>query len=221
MHETLRSFIDPANIPKKYGGELDFNFGDMPVLDPVLEDVITWKNGNKDFPPGPMYWEDKGDFIELEARGSVDGRERRETIAAVRKTAKQRQEEEDEKERQEAAHPEHKSSADAEGLLKVPTVDEVMEKTATDADNHDAAHVVENGKLVPADNPEPISFVTVSDGLNTLTLKDEAKIETISKHHAEAPRRKSIDSQRSKSSKGSRRSRKLKDRLKGKSHHKE
>jgi hypothetical protein len=86
MESTLRSFIDPANIPKKYGGELDFTFGDMPKLDPALKDVLTWENGHTDFPHGPLYWIDKGEYIELKAVGSVDKVDRDETICKVKKT---------------------------------------------------------------------------------------------------------------------------------------
>ncbi|KAK9264412.1 hypothetical protein V1519DRAFT_427423, partial [Lipomyces tetrasporus] len=64
MNATLESFIDPANLPNKYGGELDFEFGQMPVLDPAT---------------------DKGDYIEATAVGAMDDQERREKFCTARK----------------------------------------------------------------------------------------------------------------------------------------
>jgi hypothetical protein len=88
MQETLKKFIEPKNIPKKYGGELDFQFGQLPVLDPALEDVITWHGEYRDFPVGPLYWEDKGDHIQLVAVGSVNHKERYEVVCTVRKSVR-------------------------------------------------------------------------------------------------------------------------------------
>ncbi|KAK9234522.1 CRAL/TRIO domain-containing protein [Lipomyces kononenkoae] len=85
MKATLELFIDPANIPKKYGGELDFEFGQTPVLDPGLKDALQWEGSYKDFPPGPIYWKDKDDHIEAIAVGSVGSKERDEIICTVRK----------------------------------------------------------------------------------------------------------------------------------------
>ncbi|KAK9366599.1 CRAL-TRIO domain-containing protein [Lipomyces kononenkoae] len=85
MKATLELFIDPANIPKKYGGELDFEFGQMPILDPGLKDLLRWEGTYKDFPSGPIYWKDEGDHIEAIAVGSVGSKEREEVICKVRK----------------------------------------------------------------------------------------------------------------------------------------
>ncbi|KAJ8103719.1 hypothetical protein POJ06DRAFT_242662 [Lipomyces tetrasporus] len=48
MNATLESFIDPANLPNKYGGELDFEFGQMPVLDPAVKNALTWEGSYED-----------------------------------------------------------------------------------------------------------------------------------------------------------------------------
>jgi len=56
VKRTLESFIDPVNIPEKYGGELEFVFGDMPVSDPALESFVSWKGKEPGFPAGPLYW---------------------------------------------------------------------------------------------------------------------------------------------------------------------
>ncbi|KAK9372341.1 CRAL-TRIO domain-containing protein [Lipomyces chichibuensis] len=87
MKATLESYIDPADLPKQYGGELDFEFGQAPVLDPALKDVLKWEGSYTDFPHGPIYWSDKGDHIEAVAVGHVNQNERRDTICTVRKTA--------------------------------------------------------------------------------------------------------------------------------------
>lgn len=43
MLPTLSNFIDPENIPQKFGGKLDFRFGDLPSVDPAYADKIEWK----------------------------------------------------------------------------------------------------------------------------------------------------------------------------------
>jgi len=47
----LRKFIDNKNIPKAYGGELDFNFEDEPNLDQDAKDVIG------EMPKGPVIFQ--------------------------------------------------------------------------------------------------------------------------------------------------------------------
>lgn len=87
MKTTLEAFIDPKNIPKKYGGELEFQFGDMPILDPELEKVLEWEGGRKDFPQGPMFWQMEGEKMRGVAVGSVGegGVMRREDVCLVRR----------------------------------------------------------------------------------------------------------------------------------------
>lgn len=195
MQSTLRKFIDPANIPKKFGGELDFEFGKMPALDPSLKDLITWEGSHTDFPRGPLFWHDRGDYIELEAVGSVDKQERREMICKMRKPA-----------------PDHVYSEKQNGealagvtlqrselrpdLLRAPTEKEDLPSaTAGVADRKgDAVAVavpapevasaepkvaVEAGELVPASRSEPMSFVTAVDNLNILSVKDEKPVQEV------------------------------------------
>lgn len=91
---TLESFIEPANIPKKYGGELEFEFGDHPNLDPAVQDVTEWEIGSHDFPYGPVRWvnlepgvrwEDSrgGEKMKAVAVGSVDEKQRKQDICTV------------------------------------------------------------------------------------------------------------------------------------------
>lgn len=37
---TLLQYMDEENIPTKYGGKLDFKFGDMPILEPAIADSL-------------------------------------------------------------------------------------------------------------------------------------------------------------------------------------
>lgn len=78
---VLTSFIDPSNIPTKYGGTLDFSWGDAPNLDPVIRDAADWEGAAKEnpaFPRGPAYWRpiDGGKRVECVAVGSVGKVER-------------------------------------------------------------------------------------------------------------------------------------------------
>lgn len=84
----LTSYIDPANIPKKYGGTLEFGWGDMPNLDPVIVDTADWEGTAKEnpaFPKGPAYWRpiDGGRRLECVAVGSVDKKERCERVCTI------------------------------------------------------------------------------------------------------------------------------------------
>ncbi|EGO59634.1 hypothetical protein NEUTE1DRAFT_145598 [Neurospora tetrasperma FGSC 2508] len=75
---TLEEFIDPKNIPKQYGGELDFTWGDQPKTDPYIKETVKWENGLKDFPEGPKYWRPTADGTRVEcvAVGSEGGKQR-------------------------------------------------------------------------------------------------------------------------------------------------
>lgn len=37
---VLRTFIDPKDLPRSYGGELDWKFGDLPVLDDAAKAAL-------------------------------------------------------------------------------------------------------------------------------------------------------------------------------------
>lgn len=85
MLPTLTSFIDPANIPLQYGGQLDFGWGDAPRLDPKIQELAAWEDGFTDFPRGPLYWVpiDDGKRLACLARGSVDKKERNERVCTI------------------------------------------------------------------------------------------------------------------------------------------
>ncbi|KAF2100002.1 CRAL/TRIO domain-containing protein, partial [Rhizodiscina lignyota] len=89
MKSTLEQYIDPENIPKKYGGELDFEFGMMPVLEPAITEHLKWSNPNKQkgqntIPTGPLKWTDAASSKELElvAVGTNNGIPRKQVVAS-------------------------------------------------------------------------------------------------------------------------------------------
>ena len=88
-YRTLQTFIDPSNIPKKYGGQLVYEYGMPPILDPAEEAHISWAGSNTahadgKWPMGPMKWVpgEKGTLLAM-AVGSIDGKERREVVATL------------------------------------------------------------------------------------------------------------------------------------------
>lgn len=87
VKSTMESFIDIRNIPKKYGGELDFEWGALSKPDPAWEGIVQWENGHTGFPTGPLLWEDVdgGERMACISYGRVDGKDRRETICTIPK----------------------------------------------------------------------------------------------------------------------------------------
>ncbi|PYH48769.1 SEC14 family lipid-binding protein [Aspergillus saccharolyticus JOP 1030-1] len=82
---TLTTFMEPSSIPKQYGGDLDWKWGDMPNFDEEARQVI----GALETPPaegetkptfikGPVLF--NGDNIEI--LGKVNGESRKSTIPA-------------------------------------------------------------------------------------------------------------------------------------------
>ena len=79
----MSEFIDPINIPKKYGGQLDWSFGDMPKLDDELLELAggELKQG---LPIGPIKWVESSDGkLRIVAVGSKDAQRRETPIASV------------------------------------------------------------------------------------------------------------------------------------------
>lgn len=86
---TLETFIEKRNIPKKYGGDLDYSFGQLGIPDPAWEGVVEWDNGYKSFPTGPMIWEDvegNPDRVQCVALGYKDGKARHERVCTIPRT---------------------------------------------------------------------------------------------------------------------------------------
>ncbi|KAK9335537.1 CRAL-TRIO domain-containing protein [Lipomyces starkeyi] len=141
MKATLESYIDPANLPKQYGGELDFEFGQAPVLDPALKDVLKWEGSYTDFPHGPIYWSDKGDHIEATAVGHVGHNERRDTVCTVQKiTQRQSLTNKNVNGDTPGRSPSTKSELRSD-LPITTTVDELVPVTLSDANSHSPSEV--------------------------------------------------------------------------------
>lgn len=78
-YRRLTELIDPANIPKDYGGTMEWNFGDLPNLDPAI--VESYGIESSKWPIGPIKLE--GDDI-VALGNFADGKPRREVIGTFR-----------------------------------------------------------------------------------------------------------------------------------------
>ncbi|KAI9152159.1 phosphatidylinositol transporter [Paramyrothecium foliicola] len=87
---TLEAFIEPRNIPKRYGGELDYEFGSLASTDPAWDGVVRWENGHSSFPGGPLVWEDVTvdgeDRLACIALGSKGGQKQKVTVCTIPRT---------------------------------------------------------------------------------------------------------------------------------------
>ncbi|CAD6446356.1 7dee53d0-67d9-42c7-8f47-e25709e75d5c [Sclerotinia trifoliorum] len=180
VKSTLESFIEPRNIPKKYGGELEFEFGDMPTLDPALEAVATWNGtGTRAFPGGPLYWVNTKDqeSIQAIAVGSIEKKQRREEVCKVKKAIK---DSDNMGTIATDATTETELPISAE-LLEVPTAaPSIMTTTsATDSPMNQEIpkeeSVIQNGHSVSSTRPELETFHTAQDGLNNLSITEPAE----------------------------------------------
>ncbi|KAF2859533.1 CRAL/TRIO domain-containing protein, partial [Piedraia hortae CBS 480.64] len=90
LREQLEEHIHIDNIPVKYGGKLEWNFGDMPYLDPNIVQSMTWnedttEKGHRTLPKGPIKWQyDQDGSMVATAIGTVTGRPRASVIAGLR-----------------------------------------------------------------------------------------------------------------------------------------
>lgn len=78
--------MDVSSIPKKYGGDLDFECGMMPSIDPDLRKCLEIKDAKLEelFLTGPTRWVDseEGEMIALSV-GSIDGKPHKEAVATM------------------------------------------------------------------------------------------------------------------------------------------
>lgn len=84
--------MDIENIPKKYGGKLDFECGKLPVLDSQVRDCLNiagGPNAERLFLTAPVRWMDETDEGEMTALGvgSIDGKQRKEHVATLHSLA--------------------------------------------------------------------------------------------------------------------------------------
>lgn len=86
--QALSELIDPVNIPRKYGGEFEFDFGMTPKLDQEIVESMDWlteKDGSlvQDIPKGPIKWVDVDGRRTAVAVGSDAGEARHQAVMAV------------------------------------------------------------------------------------------------------------------------------------------
>lgn len=89
MTSTLAKYVEMDNIPKKYGGTLDWQFGDLPFLEPAIANSLNWKEnvqekGHQTLPQGPLKWNysEDGDLV-MTAIGSENDKPRNRVIAGL------------------------------------------------------------------------------------------------------------------------------------------
>lgn len=89
-YQILSEHIDPAAIPKRYGGAHPYNWGDMPILEQTIRDKLIWENGFTDLPTGPVRWEQgqDGGMVAV-AVGTVDEKRREVAVARLPKSWRQ------------------------------------------------------------------------------------------------------------------------------------
>lgn len=87
---TLASFMDPSSFPKAYGGELDWQWGDMPNLDEPARELLQGLEQppaegqtKKEILKGPMMFQ--GDKIEV--LGTEGDKERRMSVPVPKSEA--------------------------------------------------------------------------------------------------------------------------------------
>ncbi|KAL2820468.1 CRAL-TRIO domain-containing protein [Aspergillus cavernicola] len=80
VQPTLTSFMEPSSIPTQYGGELDWQWGDMPALDESAREVIgaletapAEGQTKPSFVKGPVLF--KGDRVEIIGKENGKSRE--------------------------------------------------------------------------------------------------------------------------------------------------
>jgi hypothetical protein len=88
MKQTLETYIAPENIPRKYGGTLDYEFGMLPVLEPAIRDVFVSAASEPAtdlaLPAGPLKWKESASgALELLAVGSEGGARRSEVVGRL------------------------------------------------------------------------------------------------------------------------------------------
>ncbi|KAJ7061596.1 CRAL-TRIO domain-containing protein [Mycena amicta] len=79
---TLRAFMRPADLPKKYGGELDWEYGRHPSVDGEILKTVSGLEG--EWVKGPLRWvvdvDGEGGKAKVVAKGLVGGKQRDEVV---------------------------------------------------------------------------------------------------------------------------------------------
>ena len=83
VHPTLAKYVDESCIPKKYGGKLNWEWGQAPAVEPAIINAMKWE-GARTFPMGPVRFEqDKAGNLIAYAVGSEKGQRRHARIATL------------------------------------------------------------------------------------------------------------------------------------------
>ncbi|TLD30421.1 hypothetical protein PspLS_02402, partial [Pyricularia sp. CBS 133598] len=86
---VLSSFMEVENIPKQYGGKLEFKWCDQPNLDPAIKKRATWEQGFDNFPKGPVLWKVLDEErLECVAVGSVNQKQRNVRVCTLPRSFK-------------------------------------------------------------------------------------------------------------------------------------
>lgn len=151
-----------------------------------MEKVIRWEGERKDFPRGPMYWVNKGgdangkgEGHELEAlaAGAEGGKERMEKVCRISTTYPEPVTEAALIMNGHAVKPEHLSAPTEIDLpstlhAQAQPMEPEAGKSEAEGEGEESA-VVQEGKLIPASRPEPVTFVTAAEEVETLNEKTE------------------------------------------------
>lgn len=82
---TLERFVESCDLPRRYGGTLDWEFGDLPLVEAELLEVMNVEDGVPTILPGPLRWRRSVDGMKVEAHalGSTSGQPRDQVIAHI------------------------------------------------------------------------------------------------------------------------------------------
>ncbi|KAK7036104.1 CRAL-TRIO domain-containing protein [Favolaschia claudopus] len=81
VQPTLTRFMRPADLPVKYGGELEWEYGMPPSFDSEIAKVLRGRIGEGGWVRGPLRWVSDGKGGgRIEMRGTVEGKRREEEV---------------------------------------------------------------------------------------------------------------------------------------------
>ncbi|KAJ6630473.1 CRAL-TRIO domain-containing protein [Mycena sp. CBHHK59/15] len=83
VQPTLTRFMRPADLPKKYGGELEWEYGMPPSVDGDIVRAVQGLAADK-WVRGPLRWvQEPGGSGKVVARGTMQGKERNEVVGVL------------------------------------------------------------------------------------------------------------------------------------------
>lgn len=148
--------MDIENIPEKYGGQLKFECGDLPNLDPDLRSYLTIQTGQETeryFLTAPVRWLDVGVDGEMKAIGvgSIDGKQRNEHMATLHGLASRV-----------ATHRERLSRAPTKQSIAPSVTPSAVSSNATRSDTkHYSSPLAQNAAIVPPEGTDQPAAIGV------------------------------------------------------------